>query len=59
MSKYNAKAILLGLTGGTVSKEDNDLNITINADHEGDEDREHDFDPDSSVKKHENRSPIM
>lgn len=30
-----------------------------NADHEGDEDREHDFDPDSSVKKHENRSPIM
>ena len=36
MSKYNAKAILLGLTGGTVSKEDNDLNITINAEHEGD-----------------------
>ena len=38
MSKYNAKAILLGLTGGTVSKEDNDLNITINAEHEGDND---------------------
>lgn len=38
MSKYNAKAILLGLTGGTVSKEDNDLNITINAEHEGDAD---------------------
>lgn len=38
MSKYDAKAILLGLTGGTVSKEDNDLNITINAEHEGDND---------------------
>lgn len=38
MSKYDAKAILLGLTGGTVSKEDNDLNITINAEHEGDAD---------------------
>ncbi len=37
MSKYNAKAILLGLQG-TVSKEDNDLNITINADHEGESD---------------------
>lgn len=34
MSKYNAKAVLLGLTG-TVSKEDNDLNINIQAEHEG------------------------
>lgn len=33
MSKYNAKAILLGLNP---SLEDNDLNININAEHEGD-----------------------
>lgn len=33
MSKYNAKSILLGFA--TVSKEDNDLNINIQAEHEG------------------------
>ena len=34
-TRYNAAAILAGM-GAVVSQEDNDLNINIQADHEGD-----------------------
>ena len=45
--------------GAEFLRQDLDDRRQRKADHERDEDREHDFDPDSSVKKHENRSPIM
>lgn len=38
MSKYNAKSILLGFSKTSVSTEDNDLNINIQAEHEGNAD---------------------
>ena len=45
--------------GAQFLRQDLDDRRQRKADHERDEDRKHDFDPDSSVKKHENRSPIM
>ena len=37
MGRYNAAALMAGMGAAiTVSQEDNDLNININADHEGD-----------------------